>query len=155
MTDHLAAVRAAIISAVPEILELNFGCVIRHHDGRTAVVYERAGYGQGSDWKIYTTPHHVFYFDAVDGVRLRENSSDKKQWTILGRKITLADVLRAIGKTKHHLIAVEAGTGAFMRWETDDCGRYDDNVGVSWPLDHDDLNFASPECLAYLHGLLV
>lgn len=70
------------------------------------------------------------------------------------RTIRLSDVLRAIGKTKGHLIAVEAGTGSFMRWESDKCG-YDDNIGVTWPLNHDDLNFASPECLTFLHGLLV
>lgn len=86
----LEKVRAKIIEAVPEIMELKFGCEIESHNRNGRVFY--TGCNDELDEN---------YFVEVDGVA----NEDEQYYTegkvvskILGRHITLPDILRAIKK---------------------------------------------------------
>lgn len=86
MTD-LEKVRAAIIEAVPEIMELKFGCRFKFNGGPNGVLLNNR-----------ECKHSQFLVHWP----LLQPKFDRLDWRdmdieILGRPITLADVLRAIG----------------------------------------------------------
>ena len=134
MTNKLQAVREAVISAVPSILELEFGCEVE--DG-TGV------------WKVIRDNGDVV--DAWNGTQIC--SLNKLEFKVLGRPIRLADVLAAIHR--------KCGNGSFYVdaagnfWRT---GGFSEEPlmphGVLWDLLHDDLNEQAPETISFLYEIL-
>jgi len=91
MITTLERVRAAVIKAVPEILELKFGCEIRRVTNEEDV-----------EVILHTAANHPFYFVAkTDNTGGRYLDYKKSEWEIIGRDITLADVLRAMVQGVH------------------------------------------------------
>src|ERR1044072_8005570 len=77
---ELEALKAKIVEAVPEIMELKFGCRVKNKPfGYERVIAE-------------VTPETVYY--VLCGADFKEHFDDGK-FEILGRDITLADVLLA------------------------------------------------------------
>lgn len=129
-------VRQKIIAKVPSILELKFGCEIKMKDGK-----------------------HVFYvLGCIDSFIAHDGSfrvkTDIKE--ILGRTITIADVLRAINETnkmKSNLCYFE-----------DMCDLirpvYEDGKLIReayWSLEHDSLAWHAenrPEVITFLNQIL-
>jgi hypothetical protein len=84
----LEEVRAKIIEAVPEILELKFGCHIQKFD-RVMKFVELTSFDDGSHSLSFVAPngtlHNATYF-----------TNEIEELVILGRPITLEDVLKAM-----------------------------------------------------------
>lgn len=127
MTTPLEEVRAKVIEAVPEIVKFRFGCRVEL-DGKK---YTFCGIGRDS----------VRFFreeleTGVDLVRSFEGG------TIIGRPITLADVLRAIGSGSGYHLAID---GTF-------CTRHG-STEVQWNLALP-LEEQSEEVISFLHKIL-
>jgi len=78
----LAELTAKICEAVPEIMELKFGCRVRHGDCINTIV------GVGIEFENFKWP---FTYIEEDGCLGASNFNDE----ILGSPITLEDVIRA------------------------------------------------------------
>lgn len=141
MTNKLQAVREAVISAVPSILELEFGCVVRHGTGERTIL----GYSSGIDKFIVW---NGIGFEPVEGADMRHISKE-----ILGRKITLADVLAAIEKGVGDWYSV-SGAGRFWKSLNDKELRTEPVPNASWNLLDDDLNHQTPETISFLYEIL-
>ncbi len=105
MNTKLEAVREAILKAVPEIVELKFGCVITAKNRMMQYIGKDNG---------------QIALKLDDGALLIVDSLGDVQ--VLGRPITLEDVLRAIGKKTNNSWAVENRLGAFLEWGTNGDG---------------------------------
>jgi len=92
MTTTLKRVRAAVIKAVPEIVELKFGCelFIQNYMASVNLLEDR----RGRCW-IPENGEPNSDFLALGGSLTYFDEKHIKE--IIGRDITLADVLRAIG----------------------------------------------------------
>lgn len=145
--EQLSAVRQKIIEANPSILELGFGCEVtpkQIEENFTGEVYENR-ICMGNEW---------FVKKGFENIRLSD-STILYSFEILGRKITLADVLllsRACGKK-------------LVPWCVDECGFFYakdimnqcillGGLDVRWNLIQDDLNLQSEECIDFLYSLL-
>lgn len=132
MNPNLTIVREAVIKAVPEIMELKFGCELLYGDVHTRFVdFNDAG---------------LKYYEIFPLVN-SNNTVHESEVIILGRKIGIADVLVALRKQSEYIGATKAMTEALIEQ------RY------IWVLQRynlldDDLNHASPETLQFLAGLL-
>lgn len=126
----LEQVREAIIKAVPEIVELKFGCQVKL-DGL-----------KGYDGGVATlaVPHAGGWLD-TGGIYL-----NPKELTIIGRPVQLADVLRAIGLKGRSIFHVYADGKIGGSW-----GTYKDELAwdLSKPLDQQ-----SPETIDFLASIL-
>lgn len=95
--ETLEKVRAKVIEAVPDIMRLGFGCRVERYAGITDTVV-RIGTGDHYPFRvmIYRPERdgHVTIFD------YECNKDEVEAWKVIGRPITLADVLRAIEKEK-------------------------------------------------------
>ena len=136
-----------------DVLELKFGCKCRNIQYK----YEFIITGRENpeeDWKIeedrfiiYITkhPHH----SDPTGVDSYETISNEKYTEIIGRDITLEDVLRALGKKYLTKIGIDGiGIITFV-------GTYQDKerIIVNYELGKP-LQFQSPECIDSLINLL-
>jgi len=101
-----AFVREEIIKAVPEILELKFGCDIEHSVSEEfnipyQGVYLHPARGKGM--------HLIFFKCSAEGSQRDYSTTiNQKDFKILGRPITLADFLRTIGKKNEWGVSVDA-----------------------------------------------
>ncbi len=82
--------KAAIIEAVPEIMVLKFGCRVRSGTGIYTLIYQKG------DEKVYTNEENMVL--PCNDTLIRDE--------ILGRPITLADVLVAIKKQSYSFIGL-------------------------------------------------
>lgn len=124
--QKLQEVRDFIVAAVPEIMELKFGCRAERH-GRT-------WYFNGDTWNIPDTPgsYSVGFFEGNE---------------ILGRPIGLEDVLRAIDKYKKPNFGTVA-TNGWMHFGTDRC-FWTLGKDLAWHAEH------SPETIDFIHSILI
>jgi hypothetical protein len=139
-------VRAAIIKAVPEIVELKFGCQIKRFENTVDTVVKIESFADGK---------HVAHLVKADGDPLSygPRTIDIENWKILGRPIRLADVLVAIEEAHKYrsdyegrrvaieLVVATYEGGYFTR------DRY-------WNLRADSLDDQSPKCIEFLHSIL-
>lgn len=150
MSPELQAVRAAIIKAVPEIVELKFGCevlLLRQTKKSTLLNFSEKD-------------RYVEVFRNKDGSTLHGDMEIVSQ--ILGRPIRLSDVLVTLEKENPRYPVVVTQEGYLV-------GTYRGNMGSCanpfnfkgwyettqiWNLRQDDLSKQSPECIHFLHTLL-
>ncbi len=140
MNPTLEKVRAKVIEAVPEIVELKFGCRIQK-DGETFAlaieedkgIFEKtlAGY-----WMCVSDDGQAIAVQK--GIRIE----------IIGRPITLADVLRAIPK-RMYLKTI----GDYTRL-VDDGDGYVHHGPVFWDLTRPSLDEQEPEVWEFLLKVL-
>lgn len=136
MTTKLDEVRAAIIKAVPEIVELKFGCELKTSKGFYVTLI-----GHKDDW--YTWKRHE---DGLISAGDDAGDADGLPELIIGRPIRLADVLVAIDEKCPSKYFVNSN-GAFIRIDTK--WRM-----VAWKLWSDSLENQSDECIDFIHSLL-
>ena|SRR3990167_3036326 len=131
--SNFEQLRKAIIEAVPEILELKFGCEILCGDVRTRYLYDE-------------DPCCVAILPGINN----QNVWPKEQIIILGRPIALADVLRATGGKVE--LAFDGENNEFLA-----IGYDDEEHGLKW--DHWNLSLPlsgqSPELKEFLYKLIV
>lgn len=135
-----------IIEFVPEIKELKFGCRFSFIDGsRSCVVLD-------------ITHKHLDFMVYLPGIGWKIDRLARKDvdgyMKILGRPITLADVLRAIHLTapaNKTLVTLESD-GQFIIKRYDDNGKTVEG-GPRWNLSTD-LDGQSEECKAFLSKVL-
>lgn len=133
--DHVPEVRAAIVKAVPEILELKPGCLVKHASGVGTIV-----------GRTKNDTDFLVKFSLLDYVG--EAYEFGPNWTILGRHITLADVLRTLPPGVYLKTL-----GEQARLVVDDPDR--DEGPVYWDCTADSLDEQSEETIAFLHSILV
>ena len=141
--SHLEAVRAAIIKAVPEIVELKFGCQIQRFENTVDTLVKIESFADGK---------HVAHLVKADGDPLSygPRTIDIENWKIIGRSIRLADVLVAAER----MIEVSShGGGAIYHYPNGDHNPRKTS-GVQWDLKADDLSRQSEECVNFLHSLI-
>lgn len=133
----LERVREAVVKAVPEIMELKFGC---------DVLIEGIKWKYVGDWQGVIT---VFNEEEGDGCASRSHIE-----RVIGRPITLADVLMAMKD-----IELEVGSlefllyGSFARVEYGADGTRKVVAYCLWDLSLP-LDGQSPETIAFLHSIL-
>ena len=132
-----------IIKAVPEIVELKFGCrVIIKEKG--CVINHLTPYGEWLFSSNYLG-RPAFY-----------NLSEYK-YKIIGRSITLEDVLVASKfiTPKKTLCVDGYGLFSWEYWETSeiDCGKWEEIEGVEWQLNQP-LDNQSEQTIEFLYNLL-
>lgn len=150
MIPHLAAVRAAVIKAVPNFP--NGIHVFLHGENRCKFCHEHRIVTSvdrkliAEDKKSGGSSHQVTVIEVnITGGFCESNPL---------RKITLADVLRAIGSRSKGTSYFVDSDGCFHEWFAPK-GRLDLRSVAIWNLQADDLSQQSPDLLAFLHGLLV
>lgn len=130
----LEKIRAACIKANPEIVELKFGCFVKnpYRERESIAVF------LWKESKIAFLLHPRFgaekYLDGADPLG------------VLGRPITLADVLLAIGSAAGENYYSVDVNGVFFRGNKID--------GHHWNLRQDNLESQSPETQLFLSELL-
>lgn len=109
---NLSKLRAAIIEAVPEIVELKPGCQVMLGDYDNGVVVAEIGIChrhktwagcqnyEGLEECEYDDGVHIAFVSDEGYSTIDKKTSDIADYNILGRPITLADVLRAVGMKK-------------------------------------------------------
>ena len=136
---NLEKVRAKVIEAVPEILELKFGCRVSFQRYPGKIVYG-------------TIANKTRQFNVLIDGRLTPETHPKEIFTIIGRPITLADVLRAMKKKQSFWLEksvcgfpeFKKSIGAFVEGEEKD----------TWNL-AEDLDHQSEETIKSLVDILV
>lgn len=139
------AVKVKIIEAVPSVMDLKRGCHIITDRGE-AVVYL-------SNREVTES---VELNPKSDTWACNEPTDKIKPHEIIGRPITLADVLIAIGKSKHWMETWSITyTGKFFK--IDEVGTGDGNKDFYkrgyWDLSQD-YDYQSEECIEFLWELL-
>lgn len=151
--EHYEAVREAVIKAVPEILNLDFGCRVEweyDHFLNLRSMTRRKQVGS----LVAIRRDRTFYPKSQIkklGILFDRNSSvswiEPQNYKVLGRPIRLADVLFAMA-TKGVMTANEVYLLNIV-WPVE--GGYKD---VRWNLRADDLSLQSPETIEFLYELL-
>lgn len=151
--ENLKIVREAVVRAVPEIMELKFGCEIalkKPLSNFGQKIVERFG---DSTWKLDDNNFRFVgergWIDAYDILFFRKENVE-----ILGRPIHLADVLVAV---EEHIKA-QWLTSAFPDETIGNFQPYLENTGMNtmkqWNLRADSLDQQSDETLEFLAKLL-
>lgn len=138
----------AIVKAMPEIMELKFGCLVKMHDEISEFIQEN--------------PLVCMQCECTSGVHLKmPNQAGSmspqsfckhrfEEWfEILGRPITLEDVLMAIQETEKWnevSVCLDNGLGIAL--------FYGDNLPNNEWLLGKPLSEQSPETISFLHSLL-
>jgi len=141
-TGMLEAVRAKIVEANPEIMEVKYGCYLSGRGLHNAFVFNRR---TGQDTILVE----------VGGYTTAEIPADEiERYTIHGRVIRLEDVLLA---AQGHIGWLEPD-GMGTLWLCDQVKRWgkpmrDERI-VGWNLRSDSLDQQPPETIAFLHSLL-
>lgn len=139
MNDNLQKVKERIIKAVPEIVELKFGCEIRRN-GSLPETYLITGFNLV---KIYF--RHVSVPEKIDSF---DRDSFREKFDVIGRPIQLADVLRA---TETRIEVSSHGDGAIYHYPN---GDHKARVFAgNWNLSHD-LSGQSEETIEFLYSIL-
>ncbi len=135
----LQKVKEKIVSLIPEIMALEFGCEVEVQGIRQ----DNPGceYDVVVDQRIKDGKITLGYFGAVplDSIK------------ILGRPIALSDVLLAIRKFGNEIIVIRED-GDFLRYDTDS-GTYI-SFGMYWEFLSDSLDDQSPETIQFLFDIL-
>ena len=130
----LQRIREIIIKNDSSILDLKFGCEIKEKHSRTTDIFVGE---DTNEEKLYFTLNYP------DGLRA--------DWEIIGRTITLSDVLRAM-QGKEGILGVDMN-GQFI-----DCDDDLNNVkfcGKRWNLKDNNLDNQSKECQALILKILI
>lgn len=142
MNNHLQTIRDRVIAAVPEIMDLKFGCQIKTLDG---VEFYGVGLQDGFDKGSLSS------VDEGCGCCSSHRTYSLGEYEILGRPIRLTDVLMTIGIAK-------CGELVDIRLFGDPvpCSIFLPNWDITfkWNLLTDDLNLQSPETIEFLYNLL-
>lgn len=160
--EKLQKVREAIISKVPEIMELKEGCQIEYLDG----------IHNGNQPRIKTLkmrgeirgflPNNKYYCSTQKGKIRVFNFSNL---AILGSKIGIAQVLRACKKLRKELltknnygeIGSDSHTNRVDQWsevfENADVENELEYLWYNWILDKDDINLQKPETIDFLFNI--
>jgi hypothetical protein len=136
----LQEVRAKVIEAVPEIVELKQGCkIVQKYSLYPWTVVVSPVFEEGGESFVYTTDPNGQRYEKVFLERYSPNANFIRD--ILGRPVTLADVLLAITFHRNH---GPANLGGFTR----------DLLNLGWklslPLDEQD-----EDAIGFLHKMLV
>lgn len=146
---NLETIKQAVIQAVPEIMELKFGCEVECTSPKLRAEYDLVGKGICTDicvlWNVQA--HHISGHRRVDFQLIL---GEPQYFTILGRHITLEDVLRAIGLTSNDNFKINSPYGniALMDYREKDGFYHHAYWELGKPLE-DQLE----ECLAFLAGV--
>lgn len=156
------SIKAKIVELVPEIMELKHGnrfrwngdvwfinCV-RCSDERVFAYsctgdmhdFSNASLGEKDKWE-YKYKHFL---------KSDFNGEDAEYFEILGRPITLADVLMVLGKQDYGFRKLIIDTGGWMQWVEWNPERHLSG-GVRWDLTKD-FDHQSPETKAFIGSLL-
>lgn len=127
--EQLQKIREKCIESNPEIVELKFGCELKHNSTKNI-------------WKA--TGKHSW----SDGVAIVLTDKGIVQWEkdtyeIIGRPIRLVDVLLAI-KSIDYVIMFD---GTFL-------DKYDLETGAKWNLLKDNLTLQNEETIRFIYELL-
>ncbi len=136
--DQYSELKNKIVEAVPEIMELKFGCRVLLEDDVVWTIYESMG-------------------DSVGVIHNHERRCpSKNQITkIIGRPITLADVLLALEKTHGHIaehLITSSGRFGVISGEDRETGAIH-QFSCSWDLTKD-LDDQSDATKQFLYDLL-
>ena len=145
---HYEAVRAKVIMACPELMDLSFGCRLNHPEyPKYAVINDVRGIGNGSEIKYWTDKGHTFYSDWKKENKIRRNFSSEEWWEIIGHPITLAHVLRTIQMATRE-IAIDT-EGEIFNW-------FEENLPMicKWDLTKDDFAEQDPSVWEALDKML-
>lgn len=145
---NLETLREIIIKEVPSILDLEFGCEFQEKDEADNL------------YKKYTVVGHIFkehdsdVYDILAVDSKPENQAFAEEYInaecrIIGRKITLADVLVALWKNVKFIEIAHDG-----QFRIEDKSYYKGSYLPQWKLVSDDLNYQSQECIDFLLNLL-
>lgn len=97
-TPEYDALRAKVNEMFPERLKLDIGVEL-YHDRFTDVINDAQGTGNGGVWKYWTRiKGYKFYDDQTKDGKAYHGAltHDGEWWEILGKPLTIADVLRAL-----------------------------------------------------------
>lgn len=138
MKTNLEKLKKAIIKEIPEIVELKFGCFVRYGEK-----YE--GLAVFENW-ISRTEKTIRVLDLIFG----QQKELKHKWIkIIGRKITLADILRVLSKGDKKELMIEDSWGV-------DVGSYVVAGLLNlWNLSKNDLNLQSEKTIAFLTNIIL
>ncbi len=144
---NLQPLKEIIWKAVPEILELKFGCELKYPG------YERATLcGQQINfWKVYCKRKNEVCFNTVTPGQLQFSEVIQ----ILGRPIRLADVLMVVEKSKPTQLWYVKADGTFCSARYDELNNKGLKRHAEWNLLDDNLDNQSDECKQFLIDLLV
>jgi len=134
---------------IPGILELKFGCEVSTNLGKLMFIYKDSEYNTNPN-KYNPIEGYYCLFDNAEGIIVDPIDIDKKSIKIIGRPITLADVLRVIENKigtdifidQHCLIYLGKNDRVFHPAKT------------KW-LPHKDFNNQSEEFYNWLYELLI
>lgn len=150
--EEIKFIRQKCIEANPSILDLVFGCEVKHEpsnymgiDYRGTYLHEARGYEM-----------HLIYFPGSEEGSQRAYSTtiNIDDFKIIGREIHLADVLLAINNTSNAAHAVTE-TGAFLiEGDSPSIWEMDRDYNVNWNLSKDSLSDQSPETIDFIFNLL-
>lgn len=137
--DKLQAIREKCIKANPEIVELKPGC---------SVIY---GSEPDEPRPVVIGQPYTVEFGKVFNPWNRDDGGELVE--VLGRPVTLADVLLAIGISERaHAFNLDVyGGWAFMFWSRKD--GYSKNV--KYDLRADSLEDQSPETIDFIHSIIL
>lgn len=135
MNPKLQQLREAIIKEIPEIVELKMGCFVEveWNDGRKETL----------PYRNKTTLIKRDDIFKTDGCGCCSINFSEEKVKIIGRKITLADVLRVLKKNE------KAALFDIMRTLAGD-----EFPEVYWDLENNDLNLQSKETIDFLSKII-
>jgi len=136
LTEHIQ-------KEIPEIMELKFGCKVETGKNRDkAIIF----YSKNNQiWINYDNSNNTNYF----------NLSDERNYQILGRPITLEDVLMVIPENKKNVYSLET-TNTFIGSKKKNLFEFNHmhtRTGVFW-IPNKDINNQPQETIDFLHNLL-
>jgi len=150
--EKIEAIRQECIRVNPEIVELKFGCVLKHHGYPPQTIYDRRPTLNGSDFKVFSREGNCFLGPSEDGeILLRNSWENQERWRIIGRPITLPDVLLAIQEKRPGCQILVWSSGAFQEFVM---GGFKRLLTPGWNLPADDLTQQSEETIDFIHDLL-
>lgn len=142
--EKLQAIRAKVVEANPEIVQLKYGCLIDCKLWGRQMIVDKWKDASGEGWCLVNPDYPG---------RSSCSTSDENIIKVYGRPIRLADVLLA-----HRLRFPADGTTrtneSFMRHHT---GQFREDIweiALLWNLREDDLSRQPDETIDFLHSLL-
>ena len=147
MQDKINKIRQECIKTNPEIVELKFGCKVKH----------KTMYGK-SIFTICRKLDSVSFYVYRNSFKYLANSFRKKEIEIMGRDIRLADVLYRIQSLKSDDWNRHWVINRFGEFLNDSCpdlkGLPVCKVGEKWNLLDDNLEHQSEECIDFIYQLI-
>ncbi len=157
MEQKLETLRKEIIKANPSIMDLKFGCRIKHTlYGNVSISTVALASGMMMKNENGVAVEDYPFLDVFEGGEKKRLNRDIDMFEILGREIRLADVLLAVGNISSDY-SIDA-TGRFQVWKKVGLRWCKDGNGLalSWNLSHDSLDWHAknaPETIEFLYSL--